>query len=108
MSDTSCCQLRWTYEFNRLKDVIFAESALNYEEGKVELLEGNAVGFRPDFNTVRIPAGAMQAFADSPKRPDYHFGDFLTGSAVRGDASAVFERVKETVGTSTTGGWVLN
>jgi hypothetical protein len=39
----------------------------------------------------------MQGFVDTIERPNYHYGDFITGSAVRGDAPLVFERVRKAV-----------
>jgi hypothetical protein len=39
----------------------------------------------------------MQGFVDTLERPDYHYGDFITGSAVRGDAPLVFDRVRKAV-----------
>jgi hypothetical protein len=66
-----------------LKDVIFGEAAINCEEGKWENVQGEGLVFRPDYDIVRTPSGDMQAFADSRERPQYHYGDFISGSAVR-------------------------
>lgn len=73
----------------QLKDVVFGEAAINYEEGKWEGLL-----FRPDYNRVSASAGDMQAFAESRGRPQYHYGEYISGSAVRTDAGDVFEKVR--------------
>lgn len=41
----------------------------------------------------------MQAFADdhSDRRDNYHFGDFISTSAVREDAKAKFDEIRSTV-----------
>jgi len=80
---------------SRLSDVIFAEGAINYEEGKYHK-DGDEVTFRGDFDKITISAGDMQSFAESPRRPNYHFGDFITGSAVRTDAAKIFENIRKT------------
>ena len=80
----------------RLKDVIIAEAALNYEEGKWKTVDGKPL-FEPDYDISRAPAGDMQAFdgkgvqledgSDQARSQDqfprYHFGEFISGSAVR-------------------------
>ena len=77
----------------KLRDVVFGEAAINYEEGKFEKVPMLGVVFRPDYNRVSVPAGDMQAFAESPSRPHYHYGEYISGSAVRGDADAVFAKI---------------
>ncbi|KAF2403543.1 hypothetical protein EJ06DRAFT_527169 [Trichodelitschia bisporula] len=72
-------------------DVIFGEAGINYEEGKWEV-HGEEMVFLPDWDTVRVSAGDMQSFAEY--RPRTHYGDYLTGSAVRGDAERVFKQAK--------------
>jgi len=56
--------------------------------------------FKPDFDPIRVPTGDMQAFADSPSRPQYHYGDYISGSAVRHDASAAFKQARANVSFS--------
>jgi hypothetical protein len=81
-----------------LKDVIFGEAAINFEEGKWEKGPGDAAPvFKPDFDVVRTPAGDLQAFADSKDRPRYHYGEYISGSAVRHDANDVFQRMRTNV-----------
>jgi hypothetical protein len=41
----------------------------------------------------------MSGFADTPKHPNYHYGDLITGAAVRGDAPFVFEKIRKGVST---------
>ncbi len=78
--------------------MIFGEAAVNYEEGKWEKGEGDKEAvFRPDYDLIRTPTGDMQAFADSNDRPQYHYGDYISGSAVRHDASAVFKQIRSNV-----------
>jgi len=76
----------------RLTDVVFGEAAINYEEGKWEGLL-----FRPDYNRVRAFTGDMQAFAESRDQPKYHYGEYISGSAVRTDAGDIFEQVRSGV-----------
>ena len=80
-----------------LRDVIFGEAAFNYEEGKFEKVPIFGVVFRPNYNRVSVNAGNMRAFVESAGRPNYHFGEYISGSAVRGDASTIFTKIKETV-----------
>jgi hypothetical protein len=80
-----------------LKDVVFGEAAINYEEGKWEYVPNKGPLFRPDYNRVSASAGDMQAFAESRSRPQYHYGEYISGSAVRGDADLVFEKVRSGV-----------
>jgi len=81
-----------------LKDVIFGEAAINFEEGKWERdpVDGAKI-FKPDYDVVRTPAGDMQAFAESKERPQYHYGEYISGSAVRHDASDVFKNIRTNV-----------
>jgi hypothetical protein len=78
----------------KLKDVVFGEAAINYEEGKWEYVLDKGLLFRPDYNRVSASAGDMQAFAESRSRPQYHYGEYISGSAVRGDAGVVFEKIR--------------
>ena len=78
----------------QLKDVVFGEAAINYEEGKWENVPTKGLFFRPDYNRVSASAGDMQAFAESRGRPQYHYGEYISGSAVRTDAGAVFEKIR--------------
>jgi len=81
----------------QLKDVVFGEAAINYEEGKWEIVPGKGLLFRPDYNRVSASAGDMQAFAEPRNRPRYHYGEYISGSAVRTDSGAVFEKVRSGV-----------
>jgi len=78
----------------QLKDVVFGEAAINYEEGKWEIVPSKGLLFRPDYNRVITSAGDMQAFAESRDRPQYHYGEYISGSAVRTDSGAIFERIR--------------
>jgi len=80
-----------------LTDVVFGEAAINYEEGKWENIPNKGLLFRPDYNRVAASAGDMQAFADSHFRPHYHYGEYISGSAVRTDAGAIFEQTRSGV-----------
>ncbi|KAH7390179.1 phosphorylase superfamily protein [Cadophora sp. MPI-SDFR-AT-0126] len=86
-----------------LRDVIFGEAAFNYEEGKWEGGDGGdkAAVFKPDFDLIRVPTGDMQAFAESPGRAHYHYGDYISGSAVRHDASVAFKQARANVARNT-------
>jgi hypothetical protein len=81
----------------QLKDVIFGEAAINYEEGKWEYVHDQGLLFRPDYNRVSASVGDMQAFAESRNRPKYHYGEYISGSAVRADAGVVFEKIRSGV-----------
>lgn len=80
----------------KIADVVFGEAATNYEEGKLDYTNGEFV-HRPDFNRVLYDAGDMQAFAEAESRPRYHYGEYLSGSSVRTDASLVFDRIRKNV-----------
>lgn len=84
----------------KITDVVFAEAATNYQEGKMEYVEGE-LSLRPDYNRVQYDVGDMQAFADSASRPTYHYGEFLSGSSVRTDAHLIFEKIRANVSTQT-------
>jgi len=81
----------------QLKDVVFGEAAINYEEGKWVNLPTKGLFLSPDYNRVSASAGDMQAFAESRGRPQYHYGEYVSGSAVRTDAGAVFKKVHDGV-----------
>lgn len=81
----------------KLRDVIFGEAAVNYEEGKWEAGESGAARFQPDYKPVTVEAGNMQAFAESRKQAGVHYGEYMSGSAVRGDAGWIFERIRSSV-----------
>ncbi len=82
----------------KLKDVILGEAAINYEEGKWEKKEGDTAAiFKPDYDIIRTPAGDLQAFAESKERPNYHYGEYISGSAVRHDSSTIFDKIRTTV-----------
>lgn len=94
----SCFHEHFVYQYlPRLGDVILAESAFNYEEGKYLVDDKGNVTFRGDFDKITVSAGYMQSFAESPERPQYHFGDIMTGSSVRTDAAALFSKIRLTV-----------
>ncbi|OCK80316.1 purine and uridine phosphorylase [Lepidopterella palustris CBS 459.81] len=78
----------------QLRDVVLGEAAINYEEGKWENDPIKGLVLRPDYNRVSAAAGDIQAFAESRDRPQYHYGEYISGSAVRADAGAVFQRVR--------------
>ncbi|KAK4448452.1 nucleoside phosphorylase domain-containing protein [Podospora aff. communis PSN243] len=80
-----------------LRDVVFGDAALNYEEGKFEKVPLLGVVFRPNYHRVSVNAGDMKAFAEAANHPNYHYGDYLSGSAVRGDAASIFTKIRETV-----------
>lgn len=80
----------------KITNVVFGEAATNYEEGKLDYVNGEFV-HRPDFNRVPYDAGDMQAFAEAESRPKYHYGEYLSGSSVRTDASLIFERIRTNV-----------
>lgn len=82
-----------------LRDVVFGEAAINYEEGKWEAQGpgGNAV-FLPDYKPVAVEAGDMQGFTKSHKRHGIRYGEYISGSSVRGDAAQVFEKIRSSVG----------
>lgn len=80
----------------RLEHVVFGETAVNYEEGKFEEKDGVKV-FSPDYDVVQSPSGDMQAFAQPKTNLRYHYGQYISGSAVREDATAIFEKMRSQV-----------
>jgi len=78
--------------------VIFGEKAVNYTEGKFVHVDGLGMVFRPDFETEMVRAGDMQGYIEFGDKPEYHYGSFLTGTAVRGgDAQDIFRQQRENV-----------
>ncbi|CAI6099603.1 unnamed protein product [Clonostachys chloroleuca] len=78
-----------------IEDVIFGERALNYEEGKWALKD-DKVTFKPDIKVAEVKGTAMDGFIAQANQPLYKYGDYISGSAVRMDASSIFDRVKNT------------
>jgi hypothetical protein len=39
----------------------------------------------------------MQAFAESKEQPTFHYGEHISGSAVRGDAKLIFDKIRSSV-----------
>lgn len=46
---------------------------------------------------IRVYAGDMEAFAGDNVRPGYHYGTYISGSAVRGDAPTIFKKIANEV-----------
>jgi hypothetical protein len=80
-----------------ITDVVMGEAATNYEEGKMEYVK-KQLFLRPHYNRVKCEAGDLQAFADAPSRPMYHYGEYISGSSVRTDANLIFEKMRKHVG----------
>jgi hypothetical protein len=76
----------------RLKDVIFGDAALNYEEGKWVIENGNQL-FQPEFSKIETTAGNISSFAENKEEPTYKYGTYVSGSAVRQDADAIFKEL---------------
>jgi hypothetical protein len=55
--------------------------------------------FKPDVKVVEVRGAAMDGFIAQADQPMYKYGDFVSGSAVRMDASSIFDRVQNTVST---------
>ncbi|KHO00249.1 Phosphorylase superfamily protein [Metarhizium album ARSEF 1941] len=82
-----------------LRQVVFGEAAINYEEGKWEAQEpGGKPVFLPDYKPVAVEAGDMQGFTKSHQHQGICYGEYISGSAVRGDAAQVFEKIRSSVG----------
>ena len=80
-----------------LGHVIFGENAVNLEEGKFKKSSTGEVEFIPDYNIISVRTGDMQAFADDGAHAGYHYGDYISGSAVRGDAQVIFAKIRHQV-----------
>lgn len=80
-----------------LGDVVFGENAVNLEEGKFKKSDSGEIVFIPDYDIVSVRAGDMQAFADDGVQKHFHYGDFISGSAVRGDAQMIFTNIRQQV-----------
>jgi hypothetical protein len=76
---------------------VFGEAAVNLEEGKFVHVKDSGIIFMPDYNVISVRAGDMQAFADDNTREEYHYGDFISGSAVRSDAARIFKKIRSQV-----------
>ena len=57
-------------------------------------VKDSGIVFLPDYNVISVRAGDMQAFADDNTREEYHYGDYISGSAVRSDAALIFEKIR--------------
>jgi hypothetical protein len=80
-----------------ITDVVLGQAATNYEEGKMEYVK-KQLFLRPHYNRVKCEAGDLQAFADAPSRPTYHYGEYISGSSVRTDTNLIFEKLRKHVG----------
>lgn len=80
----------------RLTDVIFGDSAINYEEGKWAVEKGVKV-FKPEFRMIEGKAGEISSFAQNRREPKYKYGTYISGSAVRQDAEEIFSQLGENV-----------
>jgi hypothetical protein len=84
---------------SRLKDVIFGQKALNYEEGKWT----NDSKFLPSIETYTEGATDLAGFVRARSTiTRYRYGDFASGSAVRLDAQNILKRIEENVRSATT------
>lgn len=83
---------------NRLEDVIFAEIALNYEEGKWIVLEQKAT-FLADSYVHTTQSGIMAGFLAGKGQSGWKHGDFISGCAIRLDAKYILDHVSTTVST---------
>ncbi|KAH7075153.1 hypothetical protein FB567DRAFT_632698 [Paraphoma chrysanthemicola] len=77
----------------QISDVILGEAATNYEEGKLEYVNEELL-LRPHYRRVIYPVGDLAAFVNAPSRPNYHYGEYISGSLVRKDASLLFEKIR--------------
>ncbi|KAK4139141.1 nucleoside phosphorylase domain-containing protein [Dichotomopilus funicola] len=78
-----------------VEDVIFGERALNYEEGKWAMKDDKLV-FMPEVKVSEVKGASMDGFIRQAEQPRYKYGDFVSGCAVRMDASFIFDRVRNT------------
>jgi hypothetical protein len=82
---------------NRIGDVIFGQTALNYEEGK-HILKDNARTFQPSAEVIRYRDVGVAAFVKSANQPEkYLYGTFASGCSVRTDAQEILKRIADTV-----------
>ncbi|KAK0946345.1 hypothetical protein LTR29_002107 [Friedmanniomyces endolithicus] len=81
----------------RLMDVVCGDSAMSLEDGKWAL-KNDTLTFLPDYETVSSPVAGLIPFAST--RPNVHYGFYVSGSAVREDAPAIFEKIEITVRTT--------
>ncbi|KAK0940834.1 hypothetical protein LTR48_005676 [Friedmanniomyces endolithicus] len=78
----------------RLMDVVCGDSAMSLEDGKWAL-KNDTLTFLPDYETVSSPVAGLIPFAST--RPNVHYGFYVSGSAVREDAPAIFEKIELTI-----------
>jgi hypothetical protein len=86
---------------HRLKDVIFGERALNYEEGKWAVEKGELI-FLPDTKVLDTKSARMDGYVKELERANYKYGDYISGCALRMDAQHIMHRVRLTVSTTST------
>ncbi|KAL3247308.1 hypothetical protein ABHI18_012456 [Aspergillus niger] len=80
-----------------LEDVIFGDTAINYEEGKWVVENGHKL-FKPSYRTVeQRTVASIVGFTHSGWDPTYKYGGYISGSAVREDANEIFNILRTNV-----------
>ncbi|KIW65953.1 hypothetical protein PV04_08166 [Phialophora macrospora] len=78
----------------KLMDVIFGDAAMSFEDGKWAVVNGK-IQFQPDYETIQHIITELPGFVGST--PNRHHGAYVSGSAVREDASHIFENIQANV-----------
>lgn len=79
--------------YNSIGNVIFGQTALNYEEGK-HVLKDNVRLFQPSTNLINCQDVGLAAFVKNANKPElYKYGAFASGCAVRTDAGEILDRI---------------
>jgi hypothetical protein len=81
----------------RIRDIAFADTAINYEEGKWVVEHGHKL-FKPSYRTIESrTVSSMANFTQGAYEPTYKYGSFISGSAVREDARDLFDLLNRRV-----------
>ena len=78
----------------RLRDVVFGDTAFSYEEGKWVIEDGRK-RFLPDLDIARIQLAEIQNFTHG--KAHFKYGEYVSGMAVREDATTIFKQAREMV-----------
>lgn len=52
----------------------------------------------PSFRTIEAGTGAISSFSQDKKEPKYKYGTYVSGAAVRQDATEILGRLRGSVG----------
>lgn len=77
-------------------DVIFGQTAFNYEEGHPVIRDSTSV-FQPSADIIQYPDMSVAKFVKSLAKSKYKYGTFASGCSVRPDTQVILKSVADTV-----------